>query len=69
MSNPTEAEGSDGASHFFSNRAQLEEQIARLLAEFSRKHPDIAGLNLSLYRRIGTRTAAGEYAVQVHPCP
>jgi hypothetical protein len=58
----------DDSSHFFRDRAQLEQQIARFLGEFSRNHPDIGGLNLSLYRRIGNRTAAEEFSVLVHPC-
>ena len=69
MSNPTNDQASDGANNFFFNRAQLEQDIAQLLGEFSRKYPAIPGLSLSLFRRIGNRTAAGEFAVQVHPCP
>jgi hypothetical protein len=68
MSN-SELQAEDDSAHFFRDRTQLEQQIARLLGEFSHNHPDIAGLNLSLYRRIGNRTAAEEYAVQVQPCP
>jgi len=69
MSNSSELQAGDDSAHFFRDRTQLEQQMARLLGEFSRNHPDIAGLNLSLYRRIGNRTAAEEFAVQVQPCP
>ena len=52
----------------FADRARLEANIAQLLSEFSRNHPTIAGLNLSLYRRVGDATAAEEYGVEVRPC-
>ena len=69
MKSSSELQAGDDSAHFFRDRTQLEQQIARLLGEFSRNHPGIAGLNLGLYRRIGNRTAAEEYAVQVQPCP
>ena len=69
MKSSSELQAGDDSAHFFRDRTQLEQQMARLLGEFSRNHPDIAGLNLSLYRRIGNRTADEEYAVQVQPCP
>jgi hypothetical protein len=69
MNSGNELKVGDDTAHFFRDRAQLEQHIARLLGEFSRNHPDIAGLTLSLYRRIGNQTAADEYAIQVHPCP
>jgi hypothetical protein len=53
----------------FADRTRLEADIARLLADFTSHHDGIAGLNLSLYRRRGSVTAAEEYGVQVRPCP
>jgi len=69
MNSNSEIHAGDDSAHFFRDRTQLEQQIARLLGEFSRNHPGIAGLNLSLYRRIGSHTAAEEFAVLVQPCP